>query len=254
MQRYILPDTCFEKNKVIIQGSDARHIRKVMRMAPGDEIICCNSRQEVFLCKLKELTPETVEAIVTQRLMDDTELPIRVTIAQGLPKADKFDTIVQKGTELGATAFIPFQAERSISKWEGAEKIKRKQERLFKIAKEAAEQSHRTLVPKIFSPMTLDDLIDAGQKYDHQFVAYEEEAKNGRFRGLPALFQRAVPGDSILAVIGPEGGLSNHEIERFESAGFHCSGLGKRILRTETASLYLLSAISYFFELENEVK
>lgn len=253
MQRYFVSDDQFHDGQVQIAGEDARHITKVMRMQQGEEIICCNLSGNGFYCRIDSLSDHAVEATIIKPIEKDNELPIRVAIAQGLPKGDKLDFIVQKATELGADTFCLFQAERSIAKWVGTSKIERKLERLQKIAKEAAEQSHRSHIPLVTEPLTLAGLLEKSKSYDQKVVAYEEEAKNGEWTGLVSIFRSMQPGESLLAVIGPEGGLSEEEVAALDRAGFIRCALGKRILRTETAPLYLLSAASYYFELQNEV-
>ncbi|MGV3487138.1 MAG: 16S rRNA (uracil(1498)-N(3))-methyltransferase [Tuberibacillus sp.] len=254
MQRYFVADHQVQNDEVQIEGEDARHIVKVMRMQPGDAIICCTYSGEAFNCTIKSMDTETVTASIMKGLETSNELPVRVAIAQGLPKGDKLDFIVQKGTELGADSFFLFQAERSIAKWIGSSKIERKLERLQKIAKEASEQSHRNKIPAVSEPVSIIKLIEMSEPFQYKVVAYEEDAKSGDMSGLYSVFQRMSPGDSLFAVIGPEGGLTEEEVSALKSAGFGRCALGKRILRTETAPLYLLSAVSYYFELENGVK
>ncbi|GGH84940.1 16S rRNA (uracil1498-N3)-methyltransferase [Pullulanibacillus pueri] len=252
MQRYFVPDINFEDDTVRIEGEDARHIQKVMRMSPNDQVIVCNFSEEAFLCVISTLQGPAGEviAIVKEKLATPTEMPINVTIVQGLVKGDKLDWVVQKGTELGAASFIPFQAERSVVKWDGGAKISRKRERLEKIAKEAAEQAHRLKVPSVRGPLSLEEVIKESEQYDACLVAYEEEAKQGKQSGLPTLLERLPRGASLLAIIGPEGGLSEREVQALQAHGFMACGLGRRILRAETASLYLLSALSFYYELQ----
>lgn len=248
MQRYFVPSDQFDEKRVVITGEDARHIHKVMRMKPSDMIVCANNKGDAYLCKIDLCEDGKVLASIFERLEVDPELPIRVTIAQGIPKADKFDTIVQKGTECGAAEFIPFQAERSVAIWKQDKKDKKKV-RLEKISKEAAEQSHRLCIPEVRDPMNVSQLIAFGESFKNKMVAFEETAKAGAQAGFPTLLNKMKEGDHLLAVIGPEGGLTSLEAEQLQAHGFILCGLGPRILRTETAALYLLSAISYHFEL-----
>lgn len=250
MQRYFVPENHFTEKRVTITGADSRHIQKVMRMKPSDAIICANNKGDAYLCEIEYLDEDQVHATIKNRLTADPELPIDVTIAQGIPKADKFDAIIQKGTECGAVQFIPFQAERSVAVWKKDKKDK-KRLRLEKIAKEAAEQSHRRFIPEIGDPMNLNQLITFSASFTNKMVAFEETAKAGAQAGFPTLLSKMGKGDQLLAVIGPEGGLTSDEARRLEAHGFILCGLGPRILRTETASIYLLSAISYHFELFN---
>ncbi|WP_085523320.1 16S rRNA (uracil(1498)-N(3))-methyltransferase [Tuberibacillus sp. Marseille-P3662] len=252
-QRYFIPKEQFQDHSVIIQGEDARHIRKVMRMTDGETITCCDNDGHAFLCKIRDLDEQKVIADILEEQPANQELDINITVVQGMPKSDKLEWVVQKGTELGVNSFVPFTADRSIVKWP-ANKVDKKVSRLQKIAKESAEQSHRVYIPEIIEPWTLQDLIQAISDYDSCVVAYEEEGKRGQQTGLPSVLNNLESGQRLLIVIGPEGGLSKSEVDAFQSAGGVLCGLGSRILRTETAPLFILSAIAYQLELLSEVK
>lgn len=253
MQRYFVQKKHVSPPFITITGDDVKHIQKVMRMTPGDDVVCADNQGSVYLCKINTLTTDDIQVEIVKELPTHQELPIYITIVQGLPKGDKLEWIVQKGTECGAGTFLPYEAERSIVKWP-AEKVEKKLNRLRKIAKEAAEQSHRAYVPMVEPPLSLNQLIETSTAFKHKIVAYEETAKNGEQMGLPNVFKKMKQGEGLLVVIGPEGGFSSSEIGRFESAGFTFCGLGNRILRTETAPLFVLSAASYHFELLNGVR
>lgn len=248
MQRYFISKDQLADSTVSITGDDAKHIHKVMRMNIGDKIICTVSYEASALCELIEITNETVKANVIKWLEEQKELPVLITIAQGLPKGDKLELIIQKSTELGACAFLPFKAERSIVKWDD-KKAEKKIERLEKIAKEAAEQSHRTVVPTCYSPVSFKELLKKGKDYDYKIFAFEEAAKQNEQSNLVEIFNKAKHGATILVVIGPEGGITEKEASLLIEHDFIPCGLGPRILRTETASLYFLAAASYHFEL-----
>ncbi|WP_261129544.1 16S rRNA (uracil(1498)-N(3))-methyltransferase [Bacillus sp. Marseille-Q3570] len=249
MQRYFVQPDQMTDNLVTIEGEDVKHISKVMRMSPGDQVICSDNQGRVANCTILELTDSSVELSVAEWIENETELPISVTVAQGLPKHDKLEMIVQKGTELGAERFIPFQANRSIVKWD-SKKSKKKTDRLQKIIKEAAEQSHRNKMPECIEPVSFKELISLSESYTMKIVAYEEQAKQNETSRLAKLLSRAdIGNENIIIVIGPEGGLTVDEVQHLQAAGFIACGFGPRILRTETASLYVLSAISYHLEL-----
>lgn len=248
MQRYFVANEQMTDQVVTIKGDDVKHIVKVMRMAQDDEIICINETGQTTKCKIITIGDTEVTAEVIEFLSQNHELPVNVTIAQGLPKGDKLDLIVQKGTELGASAFIPFDASRSIVKWD-RKKVEKKVERLSKIAKEAAEQSYRQTVPSVQNVVSFKELLTKSIEYDVKIVAYEEQAKSGETSNLVKALNSSKLGSRILVVIGPEGGLTEDEIKHLERANFILCGFGPRILRTETASLYLLSAVSYHFEM-----
>ncbi|MFX3623781.1 MAG: 16S rRNA (uracil(1498)-N(3))-methyltransferase [Ectobacillus sp.] len=245
MQRYFID--AINGEEVIITGDDAHHIARVMRMERGDQIYCCAEGKTV-LCAIAEITNTFVKATVVQWVEESNELPVSITIASGLPKGDKLELILQKGTELGADAFLPFQAARSIVKWD-AKKADKKVERWMKIAKEAAEQSHRSAVPAVQAPVSFKELLQISAGYDACIVAYEEEAKQGEKANFAKTLGKLQPGERLLIVFGPEGGLTEEEVQLLREHNFITCSLGPRILRTETAPLYALAAVSYYFEL-----
>jgi 16S rRNA (uracil1498-N3)-methyltransferase len=243
MQRYFVDPAQFGEHEVTLQGEDVHHIVTVMRSEPGQEIIVCDGLGRVAIARLSLLSAKEVKAEITQALLEQRELPVRVTVAQGLPKGDKLEWILQKGTELGAHAFLPYSSERTIVKLD-AKKEGKKLERWKKIVKEAAEQSHRTRLPQVLSLLTFKQVLDTAEDYSRAVIAYEKENGATLHEALGTLSA----GDSLLILIGPEGGFSEAEVELAQSKGVMPVGLGPRILRTETASQYALSAISYHFE------
>lgn len=245
MQRYFLEDAHADQEFLNITGDDAKHIIKVMRQSVGDELIAVVSGK-VYLAEIVEAALD-VQVKLIEQLPDRSELPKRVTIACGLPKGDKLELITQKATELGMSALLPYAAERSIVKWDNSKSTK-KTERLKKIAKEAAEQSHRSRIPSIHSVHSFRELLEAAKSYDAVIVAYEEEAKQQDGKRFAEILKSLYDKDSILLVFGPEGGISNSEADALARAGAQFASLGPRILRTETAPLYALSAMSYEFE------
>ncbi len=247
LQRYFISSSEFNGNDVQIIGDDVHHITRVMRNVIGDQIICNNDQGQAARCRITEIAEDRVHVVVEEWLNEIVELPINVTIAQGIPKGDKFELILQKGTELGATSFIPFQAERSVAVWDNKKLIK-KMTRFRKIVKEASEQSHRNKVPIIDKSMSIKELIEEGKKYDVAIFAYEEEAKVKSQNFFGTIIDKLLPSQNLMVCIGPEGGFSKKESEQLKENGFQPVRLGPRILRTETAALYVLASISYHFE------
>ena len=247
MQRYFIKDLMRSPNDFEILTPDAHHIKRVMRMQIDDEIICSDGVGNDALCKITSIEDDCVRASVLKWFADTNEMPIEVTIVQGIPKGDKFEWILQKGTELGAHAFIPWQAERSISIW-NHKKFSKKQQRFQKIAKEAAEQSHRSIVPTISEPVNEQSLLELARDYDKVLFAYEEASRRKAHQSLAEVLHTVEAQDKLLICIGPEGGFSEREAKTFIENGWHAVRLGPRILRTETAPLYVLSSVSYHFE------
>ncbi|WP_112181355.1 16S rRNA (uracil(1498)-N(3))-methyltransferase [Paraliobacillus zengyii] len=247
MQRYFVTATGWSDMHVTITDDDIHHITRVMRMEIGDKIICNHPDGKAAVCAIKSMADDKIVTEIVEWQRQTVELPVRVTIAQGLPKGDKFELILQKGTELGAAGFIPLQAERSIVKWD-EKKASKKNERFQKIIKEASEQSHRTLLPKIEKVASLQDVIEMSASFDHRLVAYEETTRDIPTNKLSYFLKQMVPSEQVFLCIGPEGGFSENEIIALKNADFQSIRLGPRILRTETAALYALASLSYHFE------
>lgn len=247
MQRYFIRAENWNDHFVTIDEDDAHHIIRVMRMQIDDKIICNSPSGRAAICTIVQLDTKEVTAEVVEWLETSSELPVYVTIAQGLPKGDKMDFVLQKGTELGARAFIPFEAERSVVKWD-AKKQDKKLARYAKIVKEASEQSHRNYLPEVKPVMTLVQLLQESESYDVKIFAYEEEAKTKHFHSFARIVKQLEMNNKVMICIGPEGGFSPDEVQQLKNHDFIPVRLGPRILRTETAALYALSSISYHLE------
>lgn len=245
MQRYFISQP-FIDDQTLISGDDAKHIQKVMRMQEGQSIIVV-TEGESFEATIVAFEGQDVRVKKSSQALRSNELPKKVTICCGLPKGEKLELITQKATELGMYEMILFEAERSIVKWD-AQKGKKKQERLQKIAKEAAEQSHRNVIPAIQDIMSFKQLLQIVSQYDVCLVADEEDAKLEQRTRFADVLSKFGDTQTVCVVFGPEGGLSRNEIQALMDRGFQSISLGPRILRAETAPLYVLSAISYEFE------
>ncbi|MFJ9497718.1 16S rRNA (uracil(1498)-N(3))-methyltransferase [Brevibacillus centrosporus] len=243
MQRYFaLPDH-FNEHEVTIVGDDVHHIVNVMRSKEGEKIFVSDGAGRSAVAKLVSLSAKEVRATIVELLNEQRELPIRVTIGQGLPKGEKMEWILQKGTELGAYSFFPFSSERTIVKLD-AKKEAKKLERWRKIVKEAAEQSHRDVLPELMAPVSFREALKAGEQYTRCAIAYEKEGGTTMHQVLTEM----TADESLLVLIGPEGGFTPDEVAQAEAKGFLSVSLGPRILRTETASQYVLACASYQFE------
>lgn len=247
MQRYFLNEAYQQQAQFELTGEPYHHMIRVMRMTNGDQVYLA-FLDEVIVAKIVAVDPEKVYLREVRKETQTKELPVQVTIASGYPKGDKLELIFQKATELGAYALQAFPAKASIVKWDH-KKRQKKQERLQKIALEAAEQSHRSYCPTVELYERLDQLVATFSEYTHILVAYEEAAKQGERGTFANVLSSLKAQDSVLVVFGPEGGFSDQEIALFETAGAQRCGLGPRILRAETAPFYALSAISYQMEL-----
>ncbi|MGD7044026.1 16S rRNA (uracil(1498)-N(3))-methyltransferase [Jeotgalibacillus proteolyticus] len=248
MQRYFVQELPNEEGLFTVSGEDAHHMANVMRMQPESAFIAVFENNKAAACRIVRLDKLKILCCAEDYLDHSPELPVKVSIAHGLPKGDKFELVIQKSTELGAYSLIPFLAARSIVKWD-EKKGSKKVDRWNKITKEAAEQSHRLHLPQVETPHTFNELLKAAESFDSVIVAYEEQAKRGNISSFAKALGAVSDGQSILVVIGPEGGLSEREVNQLEEIGAVSCGFGPRILRSETAPLYALAAISYQFEL-----
>ncbi|MGM0126059.1 16S rRNA (-N3)-methyltransferase [Enterococcus sp. AZ194] len=248
MQRYFVGKAYSNETNFEIQGENYHHMVRVMRMTPEDQVYLVFEDQVTIVAEIVKVTDEAVFLVEKEKELVQKELPTYLTIASGYPKGDKLEWIVQKGTELGAHEFVGFPADSSVVKWDG-KKLGKKQQRLEKIAKEAAEQSHRQHAPKIQLFENKQDFYRYITEFDVILVAYEESAKQGEQSKLAQALKNIKTGSRVLAIFGPEGGLSPKEIALFEEMQAIICGLGPRILRTETAPLYLLSVASYQWEM-----
>lgn len=244
MQKYFVSNDEFLNN--VITSDDVFHIKNVMRGKIGDLIVVSNENEE-YLCKLVEIAKEYVKYEKVEKIINNNEVPVYVSLYQGLPKGDKLDDIIKMSTQFGINKVIPTIMKRSIVKVDPS-KIKNKTIRLNKIAKEAAEQSNRLRVPKVMEAIKLDK-IDFSE-YDYKIVCYEESAKDGEISLFKNVVKSLNKDSKICVVVGPEGGIDESEIEYLKKLGFIMVGLGPRILRTEMAILYVLGAVSYEMELK----
>lgn len=246
MQRYFI-DQVKTGDRINIPKDIAHHLVTVLRATVDTEFELVLADHQAYLAKLVSTTPRATAQLV-EKLGKDSELPVSVILACGLPKTkEKPELIVQKGTELGASKIVFFEAERSISHW-NTQKQTRKISRLQKIADAAAEQSHRNAKPQVEYCASLKQLL-ADYSATMRLVAWEESAKSGESSRLYQSLSKLHKNDSVLAIFGPEGGLSTAEVSIMEENGIIPVGLGPRILRTETAPLYFLSAVSFITEL-----
>ena len=227
-----------------ILGEDAHHIARALRMAQGEKIEVCDSSKTVYTCTLEKfIEDKEVIARVDSEKMSDTEPSIEIILYQALPKSDKMETIIQKSVECGATKIVPFKSERCIVKIDKRDENK-KLERWQKISESGAKQSGRGIIPKIESILTFDQMIESAKECDLPLFCYESE-DGQTIKDMLKCFN----GGKIAIIVGSEGGFSVAEAEKIKQAGIKSVGLGKRILRCETASAFALACIVY----ENEL-
>lgn len=245
---FVNADQIGEK-EIRITGSDVNHIRNVLRIRPGEQITVSDSDATTWRCEISQVQEMAVTARILWSQAADTELPCRITLFQGLPKADKMELIIQKAVELGACEIVPVATRRSVVKLD-AGKALTKQKRWNAIAKSAAKQAKRTIIPEVKPVMTMEEAVRSASSMNRKFIPYELA------RGMDATreaFGSIHAGDSVAIFIGPEGGFEEQEIALAEKAGILPITLGSRILRTETAGMTVLSILMYLLEGQDKV-
>jgi 16S rRNA (uracil1498-N3)-methyltransferase len=240
MQRYFVTPEQIANGTAVITGDDVKHIVRVLRMEPEDEVIVCDGQGRSYLVALTDLGSDAVQGRILRELDDKSEPDLKITLAQGLPKGDKMDLIVQKGTEVGLARFLPVEMARCIVQYD-AKKEQKRRERWQKIAKEAAEQSHRALVPDVLEGTSFKRWLTSLGEYDLVLVPYEAE----KAHGLREVLAANPDAKRVCVLIGPEGGITEEEIAAATAAGAIPVTLGPRILRTETAGLVAATCIYY---------
>lgn len=235
-----LPD-----RKVVILGSDVNHIKNVLRMKPGEEINVSNGQDgREYRCGIVELGEEAIVCELRFIKEDNVELPSRIYLFQGLPKADKMEFIIQKAVELGVYQVIPVAAKRCVVKLD-EKKASSKITRWQGIAEAAAKQSKRGVIPQISGVMSFSQAVKMASDMDVRMIPYE--LANGMNK-TKEMINQLKPGQDIAVFIGPEGGFEESEVQLAMENGIEPITLGKRILRTETAGMTVLSWIMYALE------
>ena len=246
MPRFFVKTEQIREKEIIIVEEDVKHIKNVLRKQIGDILEICNQQTgTTYKCEIIDLQDDKILTNIIDENYNE-ENKIHVDIYQGLPKADKMELIIQKSIELGVNAIIPVEMKRCIVKLDSKSESK-KIERWQKIAESAAKQSGRNLVPEIRNIIKIEEIAKLTNTYDSIIVCYENEKENYIKNELIKLKNKEEA--KIAVIIGPEGGLEEKEVEFLKQNGASVVTLGKRILRTETVALSLLSIIMY--ELEN---
>lgn len=237
MHRFFIPQ--LYAAEMVIKDVDAKHISKVLRMQPGDKIQIVSDDGVTAIAEIVSLQADNVVVKCLKKLAESHEPSVKITLAQGLAKGEKMDFIIQKAVEMGASSIVPVAMEHSVVRLEGA-KADKKVERWQKIAEAAAKQSKRDIIPQVQPVQTMQQML-ANNDLQHKIIAYECEDR----LGLKTALQSCENLQELLLIIGPEGGISEFELELARKNGAVPVSLGKRILRAETAGVVALSAILY---------
>ena len=244
MHKFFTPKELINGDVAKIIGDDVKHIYKVLRISEGEKVTLNNCEGVEYLGKVTSVSKQEVLIEILEKLESNNESDVKIYLFQGLPKSQKMDLIVQKGTELGITEFIPTITHRVDVKLKGEFK---KLDRVNRIALEAAKQSKRSIIPKVLEPIEFDEVLEKMNSLDLLIVPYE----NANNFGIKTLINELRKGNTIDNIknigifVGPEGGIEEYEIERLKDKGAHIVTLGKRILRTETAGFVATSLIQY---------
>lgn len=234
-----------EAHQIHITGSDVNHISNVLRMKTGEELWISDGSKYEYRCTIESFEPDEVLLHIVYSQEPEYELACRIYLFQGLPKADKMELIIQKAVELGAYEIIPVETKRCVVKLDGRKSAK-KTARWQQIAESAAKQSKRMLIPNVHEVLTFREALKYAESMDVRLVPYELARGMQETKEILAGIE---PGQSVGIFIGPEGGFEEKEIEAAIEGGAKPITLGRRILRTETAGLAILSVL--MFQLEN---
>ncbi len=247
MPKFFVKTNQINNNKIQITGEDVKHIVQVLRAKKGEELnICSIDDGTNYIATIEQIGKEKILCNILKQIENFSESNVQVTLFQGLPKADKMEYIIQKNTELGIKNITPVIMKRCVVKLEPKD-VNKKLQRWQKIAESAAKQSGRNIIPTIENPITIQELAKKVNEFDILILAYENENKNTLKSELQNI--KNVQNLKIGIVIGPEGGLDTQEVNLLKDSGAKVVTLGTRILRTETASIMIISNIIYEYEI-----
>ena len=247
MPRFFVKQDQISDNLINIIGEDAHHIARSLRMAIGENITVCDMKGNEYFCSITGFCDDKkVSAEILETKYSENEPPVYIRLFQALPKGDKLDTIIQKAVECGVSEIIPFESDRCVVRIR-EDSEERKNERRNRIAAEAAKQCGRSVLPEVRKSVGFSEMLELAEASDVVLFCYEGDETVALGRILDEL--KTKKPSSISIVIGSEGGFSIAESEAARSKNMIMTGLGKRILRTETASGFILACIVCAFEL-----
>ena len=247
MPRFFVKNDQVEEGKILLVGTDAHHVARSLRMAVGDVLTVCDMSGKEYECRIEAFEEDREVLLSVCSVKEaENEPPCRVRLFQALPKGDKLDTVIQKAVECGVGEIIPFESERCVVRVK-PEAEERKTERRQRIAAEAAKQCGRSVIPTVSPTVSFDTMLSLAAESELCLFCYEGDGT----RPLGEILREAMPlaGKEISVVIGSEGGFSLGEARRALAASMIPTGLGKRILRTETASGFVLACLVLVAEL-----
>jgi len=254
MQRFFVEPSQIDGDEIIIRGGDVKHIKQVLRLKPGDQVEVSDGQGIVYLAELvffggspdvpSHFTSEQVLLTILERRKIASELPSKVILYQALPKSDKMELIIQKMVELGVYEIVPVVTSRCVVKLDDA-KASKKVKRWNDIAQAAAKQSGRGIIPNVAMPLAFTEALRQASACDVKLIPYEMAED---MSATKTMIEQIKPGQSIAIFIGPEGGFALDEVQAAIALGCTPITLGKRILRTETAGLCVMSVLMFQLE------
>ena len=244
MPRFFVPSDNFSESEVRITGEDAFHIARALRMAVGDSLTVCDMHGAEYNCKITKIRDSECTCDIISKSEGKTESPVFISLYMAYPKGDKLEIVTQKAVELGASEITPFESSRCVKKPK-PEKAEREHARLCRIAEEAAKQCGRSRLVKINPSLSYTEMLENAKKSDAVLFCYEGDGA----RSLKEILSSFNNIKSLSVIVGSEGGFSLSEADAARESGAILVNLGPRILRCETAPSYVLSSISYHFEL-----
>lgn len=249
MYRFYCEEGAAPGGSLVLTGSDVNHIKNVLRMKQGERLIACDGNGKDYYCRIESLEADRIVLRAEEEKQSETELPVHITLYQGLPKKDKMELIIQKAVELGAVRIVPVAMKRCIVKLEDEKKEEKKRERWQAISMSAAKQSGRGVIPEVAKAMSYQDALKDAALRGMVIVPYEHADGMSALKNvIKKLTTERKDTLELSLFIGPEGGFEEEEIASAVSAGAVTVSLGKRILRTETAGLAALSILMYEIE------
>ena len=243
MHRFFVPPEWIEDGTVVLSGGVARQLSHVLRTRPGDRITVLDDSGWEHLVTLTEVASDRTRGLVVERSRSVAEPSVRVTLYQGMLKADRFELVLQKGTELGASVFVPTLCARSVPRPRGESRESSRLDRWRRIVVEAAEQSGRGRLPKLREPVPFSEACDGVR--GPAIIPWEGETEAGLKAALGQLRPNAGALASLGIFIGPEGGFTQEEVDQARAVGVVAVSLGRRILRAETAGVSVVAAVMY---------
>lgn len=244
MHRFFVEPSQIGEKEIVITGPDVNHIRNVLRMRAGEELLAADGQGSEYRCILRELQDSEIRAEICRKLSGSAELPSRITLFQGLPKSDKMDLIIQKCVELGVFRIVPVTTKRTVVKLD-AKKEESRRKRWTAVSESAAKQSGRGIIPEISGVRGFKEAVEEAGELDVCLIPYEKAEDMARTREI---LSGISAGASIGVFIGPEGGFEEEEVREAMEAGARPITLGRRILRTETAGMAVLAMLGYLLE------